>query len=303
MARSCKFCFTLNNYTEDDILSLQNLVCEYIVFGREVAPTTGTPHLQGYVSFKSQATFDQLHKRAGLERASFRVAKGDAKSNQVYCTKEDPDFFEKGVPPKSQKEKGEGEQKAWADAIICVQENRLEDIRPDILVRNLKQVEYAVLRLAGSKRKLTDLEGPLEHEWIWGPTGTGKTTHAKLENPDAYIHMVDNKWFDGYDFEEVIIMDEVGLAQGKFGAFWKRYADRTPVRVEVKNGAMLIRPRKVVVTSNKSIREVFPDPDDYLPLERKFKIRHLVFPFVYTPPPGAVPAGPPVPGEGELGAI
>lgn len=47
-----RFCFTLNNYTEDDIKKLQEYAQEWTQFaiiGKEIAPTTGTPHLQGYM--------------------------------------------------------------------------------------------------------------------------------------------------------------------------------------------------------------------------------------------------------------
>lgn len=285
MARSRKFCFTLNNYTEEDVLSLQNLVCEYIVFGREIAPTTGTPHLQGYISFKSAATIEQLHKKDGLARANFRVAKGDANSNKVYCSKEDPDFFEKGIAPKSQKEKGEGEIAAWADALLCVQEGREDEIRADILARNLKTVEYAAIRIASRKRKVEVLEGPLENEWIYGPTGTGKSWAASVENPGHYKKMGRAKWFDDYNYQDVVWIDDVGLDAAKHGDFFKEICDRYPCRIEVKGGSMLARPRKIVITSNYHPTEIWPDPAVHLPMMRKCKLRHLVIPYKESQPP------------------
>ena len=50
--RGRRWCFTLNNYTDEDLQQLRGVVpskCRYIVFGREVAPETETPHLQGYL--------------------------------------------------------------------------------------------------------------------------------------------------------------------------------------------------------------------------------------------------------------
>jgi len=43
--------FTLNNYTDDDIDRLANPYeqVKYIAYGKEIAPTTETPHLQGYL--------------------------------------------------------------------------------------------------------------------------------------------------------------------------------------------------------------------------------------------------------------
>nr|QKV51332.1 putative replication associated protein [Crucivirus sp.] len=49
-----RFRFTWNNYTEQEVNNLSSLTkkdCEYITFGFELAPTTLTPHLQGYIEF------------------------------------------------------------------------------------------------------------------------------------------------------------------------------------------------------------------------------------------------------------
>lgn len=42
MSVSKGWCFTLHNYTEDECVSIQETGCRYIVYGKEVAPTTGT---------------------------------------------------------------------------------------------------------------------------------------------------------------------------------------------------------------------------------------------------------------------
>lgn len=49
-----KWGFTLNNFTKEDICAISAIIksyCRYGIFASEVAPTTGTPHLQGYFEF------------------------------------------------------------------------------------------------------------------------------------------------------------------------------------------------------------------------------------------------------------
>jgi len=43
--------FTLNNYTDEDIARLANPYeqVKFIAYGKEIAPTTETPHFQGYI--------------------------------------------------------------------------------------------------------------------------------------------------------------------------------------------------------------------------------------------------------------
>lgn len=88
--------FTLNNYDEDDIQKLRDLYPEdvgYLVFGRETAPSTGTPHLQGYLQCNRRKTLNSVKK--WLPTAHLEVARGSAQENRAYCTK-DGEFEEFG---------------------------------------------------------------------------------------------------------------------------------------------------------------------------------------------------------------
>ena len=44
--RSRGWCFTWNNWTPENRATMESIVCTYIIFGEETAPTTGTPHLR-----------------------------------------------------------------------------------------------------------------------------------------------------------------------------------------------------------------------------------------------------------------
>ena len=83
--RSRAWCYTINNYTEEDVASVRALDAVYNIFGYEVGEQ-GTPHLQGYVYFKTNLTRSALSKK--IPRASLLVAKGSVAQNFVYCSKE-----------------------------------------------------------------------------------------------------------------------------------------------------------------------------------------------------------------------
>lgn len=83
-----KFCFTLNNYTEEDERRIQTnaSLFKYIVYGRETAPNTGTRHLQGYGNLCSPRRFNSIKSIIG-ETAHIEKARGTDHQNKEYCTK------------------------------------------------------------------------------------------------------------------------------------------------------------------------------------------------------------------------
>lgn len=96
--KSKYWCFTLNNYDEGDINQLRNLMdsgtlVSYVVFGREVGEN-GTPHLQGYVEFKTRWDLVRC-TRSFLPRAHFEQRRGTPQEAADYC-KKDGDWEQSG---------------------------------------------------------------------------------------------------------------------------------------------------------------------------------------------------------------
>ncbi|AUM61668.1 Rep [uncultured virus] len=88
--RATRWLFTLNNYTPQDLdydvwLYLPQNDISYLVVGRETAPTTGTPHLQGYIRFGHRKRLTQVV--ALIPRAHWTAANGSEEQNRTYCSK------------------------------------------------------------------------------------------------------------------------------------------------------------------------------------------------------------------------
>ena len=82
-----------------------------------------------------------------------------------------------------------------------------------------------------------------------------------------------NKWFDGYNNEEVVVIDDLDPSHSFMGYELKKLADRYCYMVEVKNASMYIRPKRVVVTSQYTIEQVWKDDKEtQKALLRRFKI-------------------------------
>ena len=96
-----RWAFTLNNYDENepwrklDELPEQKTM-KYLVVGREVAPNTGTRHLQGYIEYFNCRSFTGTtrHLYSIFEgNPHVEVAHSSLNDNYVYWTKEDKDPF------------------------------------------------------------------------------------------------------------------------------------------------------------------------------------------------------------------
>jgi len=268
--------FTLNNYTPEHEAILQKMDYHYLLYGREVAPTTGTPHLQGYVQLKKRVRRTALVK---LIPTFWEPANGDV-TDQSYC-KKDGDFVELGIPHST---KGAACKVAER---IAINKRLHEDNIMDLVTTGA--IHYSQVPLILKARKLLheteqsrielpDLaygEDKKHHQWVHGPTGTGKSRYAATNHPGAYKKRK-TLWWSNYDklnpHHDVVIIEEWGPQDYKLLDELKVWADVRPFPAEIKGGDLGdIRPRKFIITSNHAIDEAFPDPKDHLPLKRRFE--------------------------------
>lgn len=130
----------------------------------------------------------------------------------------------------------------------------------------------------GLNTKAAVTQPDLLHEYHWGYTGTGKSRQARERYPDAYIKDA-NMWWCNYTGQETVIIEDLGpkLVGAQRMKLW---TDHYPFTCEAKGSSLFIRPKRIIVTSNYSIREIYEDPRDYEPLERRFKVTHYPQPIM-----------------------
>lgn len=264
MQRYRAWCFTLNNYTENEWTRICKTACTYIVVGKEVGEQ-GTPHLQGYIYMPNKTSLSAIKQLIG-HRAHLEAAKGDAESNRVYCTKQN-NFFEDGKKPATQSEKGQAEKDRWSTALEQARKTgQVED--PQIAFKHARTIDYLHQKDL-RERKLEDTT--VEMEWYHGPTGTGKSWKARRENPEAFLKMC-NKWWCGYTEQDVVLIEDFDSKHHVLVHHLKIWADRYPFPAEVKGGTIVIRPKKIIVTSNYHPRDIWHDEGDLGPILRRFKV-------------------------------
>lgn len=280
MSRARNFCFTLNNYTEGEVTEIKNWDVKYLVFGKEVGDS-GTPHLQGYVCFVNAKSLTSLKKLS--RSAHWEISRGTPREASDYC-KKDEDFFEKGDLPLSQIEKGVSEQIRWREII------QLSEVGDWDVLKEKYPVEYGTklknLEHINKKRKrdLSTIDGDMEHEWIYGPTGCGKSRSARDRFPDAYVKDPTSMWWDGYNGQETVIIDDFDKFQVKQGGDMKRWLDRYAFQAQYKGGMETIRPRRIIVTSQYAPCEIWDDEKTVDAISRRVLI-------VLHPPLAAVAGG------------
>jgi len=81
----CKWCYTWNNYPEGTPLSYFDEISKQNFSQYENAPTTGTPHIQGYFHLKEKKRLTQLAKM--FPGIHFEQARASAWHNYQYCQK------------------------------------------------------------------------------------------------------------------------------------------------------------------------------------------------------------------------
>jgi len=146
--RSRKWIFTFNNYTENQVTTIKEFLCKNAkkwIFGYEIAPTTGTPHLQGYMEFKNTMTWSSLNKKGFTCWGT--AARGSLKDNYDYTTK-DCKFEHGGI--------------------------NIEKLKWKVKINKFYPWESIILNI---------LKEPADDRtfyWIWEPNGcAGKTTFQK----------------------------------------------------------------------------------------------------------------------------
>lgn len=108
--------------------------------------------------------------------------------------------------------------------------------------------------------------------WYYGKTGTGKSHAAREEFEKPFLKSAANHWWDGYQGEENVIIDDFDKYHIRMGYYLKIWADRYEFPAEIKGSTLRIRPKHIVVTSNYHPNQIWEDNETLEPILRRFKV-------------------------------
>lgn len=101
--RSRGWCFTVQSWAEEDVAFVADLYesddnCKYLIIGWEISPRTQQQHLQCYIYYTNQISWQQMKKRLG--GIHFEIQKARKNVEAYYYCAEAGDFYEFGERPR-----------------------------------------------------------------------------------------------------------------------------------------------------------------------------------------------------------
>lgn len=292
--------------------------CSCLFYGKETAPETGTQHLQGYmqtlnktrpstiVNHFNKLIYVEPAKKCRLANYRYCSKEGevwfyDSASN--FCgilSAEDKETFSKRTPRKTTKLN----DSKYITCVNLAKQGKMEEILihyPQVYLQYKDKLLAIRNDTTKAERMFLNNEfGNFFHcffLWLWGTTGTGKSyfctifiniinafyrtlsqyTHKDYE-PLTIYYKNKNKWWDRYNNEDIIIIEEASPETMKTSAhYYKQWIDEYPFNPEVKGATLnYIRPKFIIITSNYSLQQCFTDPttgsiryEDFDPLDRR----------------------------------
>lgn len=190
-------------------------------------------------------------------------------ANIKYCQK-NKDYVEHGESPIRGQAGGLATKRKWDEIKSNAKAGDFDKIEDEVFVKhyhNLKRIRQDYITAP------PDLESPCGL-WIWGEPRVGKSYKVRKDYPDYYDKPC-NKWWDGYQGEPYILIDDFDRNHVCLGHHIKRWSDRYAFPAEQKGTTIQIRPKKIIVTSNYSPEQIWEDTTLCKAIESRFEIIYL----------------------------
>lgn len=273
------FVCTWNNYPDDWQEILDRMFTEgaikYMVFGEEVGEQ-GTKHLQGHIDFVNARTVAGVQKSLVSRDIKMWIQQAKstshARHNRDYC-KKDGEFVEWGEAPQ------QGKRNDLLEYMEDIKKNPSKTKLQRMIEFPMVMAKYPhfceEFKLLSAKYDTLDWkDGDAPNLYIWGPPGVGKSRRAREEYGESLYFKMCNKWWDGYDGEENVLIEDLEPEHKCLSWHIKIWTDRYPFGAEIKRYTVKMRPKRIIITSNFSLYEIF-HPSIAAALERRFKVIHM----------------------------
>ena len=248
-----RWCYTYNNPDPPEDISYLQPHVKYAIIGFETAPSTGTPHHQGYCEFHKQLRLTAIKKL--IDRPiHWTICSGTPTQNITYC-KKSTDYKELGahrttcaINPKDKRAQIRKDQynilKDTKDIATFIDDN----------IHDIAWAEKALRYIPGRDHSIKIL-------YIHGPTGIGKTTTTYRtlisHNISVYVKPASIAFFEGYQGQQAIIMDEY-MSDLTLSTLLQLTNEGAP-NIPIKGGSMPNVAEYIIILANVPPSEQYPN--------------------------------------------
>lgn len=279
MTSGKSFDFTINNYDDSDIKTLESWTTQVngLFVSKEVAAKIGTPHLQGRIIFKRMYRFKQLKKL--FPKAHFEKTK--CGRDALYIMKQGSDLI-----INVDNRKGQGHCSDLDEVVEKLQEGtsikQLWSENTSTMIRYHKGIEIAAKKLKPNYASFNHDIKSFPDDWplradictiYWGNTGIGKTEFAlaQFKKPLMVRHMDDLVNLDPTEHDGVVFDDMDFMHLPRTAQIHLVDARESSVHVRYTTATMPPNFPRIFTTNNYGGR-VFADDEA---INRRIKIVEL----------------------------
>lgn len=249
---------------------LQKLDIKYYVIGKEICPTTKRNHLQFFVLLNKKKRLTSLRKKLACHTEQ---ARGTIEQCVAYCKKDD-DFIQFGDYASADKPESKSQQ--WLTLLNLAksrQMNQIADSDPKMFVLHFHRWKAIQDHFP---QKFPTVESRVSI-WLWSKqSGVGKSRWCDTYFPESYRKSLTSKFFQGYVNQDTVLIEDLDTSCVNFGHDLKLWADIYPLLVEVKCSHVYLTHRRLIVTSNYRIGELWNCPRLINALKRRFHIFEVI---------------------------
>ena len=238
--------------------------------GQHEVGESGTPHLQLAFRLVDRIRLRQLI--AAVPGAHFAVMRGSPQQAFAYATKSDtraPDTVPFTFGEQPTRGTGQGRRTDLLEVKEAIDNGAtlldvFEQHFPAACQHHRSFTLYKNLKIPPRVRL------DLKVYWFYGPTGTGKSrkVHTLVPHEDTYFKQPESTWFDAYDGQKVLVLDDFRKNWVTFGYFLK-WLDVNPLLVQRKGTSVWSNWSTVFITAPYPPDQLYATHEDVAQLVRR----------------------------------